>query len=143
MAAELPPATTPHDPSGTPHIKSAHRTVTLDQAVLRSIQELEEVGEPGLFAELLEVFRSEGSNRIDQLQVALARQDADQAFRLAHTLKGEALAWGATDLVDVTRAMEIQAQTGDLTGLTNAVPEVAALFAATLDALDAIRPQNT
>ncbi len=141
MAAQFPPATTPHLPPASARNAPARRTVTLDPVALCPIQELEAVGEPGLFAEMLELFRSEGSRRIDQLQVALDRHDAEQVFRLAHTLKGEALAWGATDLVNVARAMEAQARTGDVTGLTDAIRELAALFAATLDALDAICPR--
>jgi HPt (histidine-containing phosphotransfer) domain-containing protein len=116
------------------------RTVTLDPAALRPIWELEESGESGLFAEMLALFRDDGTRRLAQLRAALASRDIDQVFRLAHTFKGEALAWGATDLADASRIVEEHARAAHLDGLATRVGDLARLFADTLDALDAICP---
>jgi HPt (histidine-containing phosphotransfer) domain-containing protein len=62
-------------------------------------------------------------------------------FRLAHTMKGEALAWGATDLVETSRVIEEQAQIGRLDGLARPMDELAAVFEQTVAALDGLRPK--
>jgi CheY-like chemotaxis protein len=115
--------------------------VTLDLAALRPIQELEGLGRSGLFDEMLELFRQEGSTRLEALRSALASGDADRVYRLAHAMKGEAMAWGATDLIAVSRSIEEQARDGRLSGLAGLLDQLARLFEATLAALDAQRPR--
>jgi CheY-like chemotaxis protein len=116
-------------------------TVTLDLAALRPIQELEGLGRSGLFAEMLELFRQEGSTRLENLRIALANGDAERVYRLAHAMKGEAMAWGATDLIGVSQKIEEQARSGSVADLAGPLDRLARLFEATLAALDAQRAQ--
>jgi HPt (histidine-containing phosphotransfer) domain-containing protein len=135
------PNTPPQDGGGSQVDHRQRRAVTLDPAALRPIWQLEASGESGLFAEMLALFRDEGNRRLTELQAALDGRDADQVFRLAHTFKGEALAWGATDLADASRVVEEHARAASLDGLAARIDDLAGLFTDTLDALDAICPR--
>ena len=115
-------------------------TITLDSEALRPIRELEELGRPGLFDEMLTLFQQEGAQRLAELHTSLAQHDGQTVYRLAHTMKGEALAWGATDLVEASRQIEDLAHDGQLELLTPAVSRLEACFGATLAALHALRP---
>jgi CheY-like chemotaxis protein/HPt (histidine-containing phosphotransfer) domain-containing protein len=115
--------------------------VTLDLAALRPIQELEGLGRSGLFAEMLDLFRQEGTARVSDLRAALDRGDAERVYRLAHAMKGEALAWGATDLIGVSQMMEERARDGRLDDLAVPMERLAHLFEATLAALRAQCPR--
>jgi CheY-like chemotaxis protein len=114
-------------------------TITLDPAAIRPIQELEALGRSGLFEEMLDLFREEGAKRVAELRDALAQRDAVLVHRLAHTMKGEALSWGATDLIESSRQIEEQARDGHLDNLERSVEELAVIFEATVVALDALR----
>ena len=108
-AGVSPQRATPADPSSTNSlvrpqdvILAAERdlaaaadaplTVTLDSEALRPIRELEELGRPGLFDEVLKLFQQEGTQRLAELRTSLAQHDGQTVYRLAHTMKGEALA---------------------------------------------------
>ena len=114
--------------------------VDLDQDALRPIWELEEIGKPGLFEEMLDLFQQEGRARIVELREALARDDGQVVHRLAHTMKGEALAWGATDLVDVSRRLEERSRVGNHAELEGLLAALERLFEATVAALQVVRP---
>jgi PAS domain S-box-containing protein len=114
-------------------------TITLDPAAIRPIQELEALGRSGLFEEMLDLFREEGAKRVAELRDALAERDAVLVHRLAHTMKGEALSWGATDLIETSRLIEERARDGHLNNLERPLEELAVIFEATVVALDALR----
>jgi PAS domain S-box-containing protein len=127
-----PPAAPPADPFDMP-------VVELDLAALQPIREIEGLGRAGLFDEMLTLFHSEGEARLAELAGALERQDAEVVYRLAHTLKGEAMAWGARDLAEASRAVEVQAREGSLAGLDGRIEALGRLFTATLVALEQAR----
>jgi PAS domain S-box-containing protein len=120
-------------------------SVTLDEAALKPIRELEQLGRPGLFTELLALFEQEGVARIADLHDGVSRSDAPTVLRLAHTLKGEALSWGAAALVDAARAVEDHVRDGDLDLATigPSITRIEACFTATLAALRALDPDDT
>jgi HPt (histidine-containing phosphotransfer) domain-containing protein len=114
--------------------------IHLDKDALQPIWELEELGRPGLFDEMLDLFRQEGAMRLRELRAAVGRQDAHVVYRLAHTMKGEALAWGATDLVQTSRQLEERSSDGSIAELELLVMELDRLFQATITVLDTLRP---
>ncbi|MGE3269308.1 MAG: response regulator [Chloroflexota bacterium] len=127
----------PADPAQT--LPSSHRPVSLNPEALRSIQELEDLGRPGLFDEMLALFCEEGGQRLASLREAMTGQDSTAIYRLAHTMKGEALAWGAVELIDACRAVEDAAPHGLPEDLRQAVRRMSEAFYATVDALRALR----
>ena len=118
----------------------ADPAVQLDRDALQPIWELEELGRPGLFDEMLDLFREGGSERLLDLRSAVSQQDAQLVYRLAHTMKGEAMAWGATDLVATSREIEERSSDGSTAELERLTGELERLFRSTLAALDALRP---
>ena len=54
-------------------------------------------------------------------------------------MKGEALAWGATDLVDVSRRLEACSRNGSGAELERLLADLEHLFEATVAALQAVR----
>jgi signal transduction histidine kinase/DNA-binding NarL/FixJ family response regulator/HPt (histidine-containing phosphotransfer) domain-containing protein len=134
------PAGLPTSKSGAPTPIPDVRTVSLDPEAQKPIWELESAGSTGLVDEMVDLFRQEGTTRMVELREALARGDADIVYRLAHTMKGEALAWGATELVDASRLLEERSRNGDSAELQHLSTDLETLFKATLTALDAVRP---
>jgi CheY-like chemotaxis protein len=114
--------------------------VTLNPAALGAILELEQLGRAGLFDEMLALFRQEGVARLAELRAALAKGDARVAQRLAHTMKGEALSWGANELASISEQIETDAGLGRLGTMASDLKELARLFDATVVALDGLRP---
>ena len=88
---------------------------------------------------MLSLFRQEGLARIDELHGAIAACDLDVVYRLAHTMKGEALAWGASDLAAASRRLEDGARAGLDAELPRLIAELHDLFNATLAALHGVR----
>jgi HPt (histidine-containing phosphotransfer) domain-containing protein len=89
---------------------------------------------------MLSLFRADGTTRIQELRSAVRRRDAKLVNLLAHTLKGEAMAWGATDLVATSRRLEERSSDGGVVELMDLTAELERLFHASVAALDALRP---
>ncbi|RLB41483.1 MAG: Hpt domain-containing protein [Deltaproteobacteria bacterium] len=66
------------------------------------------------YVELLELLVGSGSEDISHLKQAVANNDAEQAARAAHSLKGAAANLGLTDLSETAREAEMQAKEGSL-----------------------------
>lgn len=110
--------------------------VALDLEALQPIFELQAAGQEGLLAEIVGILRQDGAAQLAALRDALARGDAEQARRLAHTLKGEALTCGATALADACRDAEVSARDGRLAEAAAALPKLKRLLEASLAALE-------
>ncbi|MCC7366804.1 MAG: response regulator [Chloroflexi bacterium] len=124
-----------------PEAGAARRpTVSFDPDALEPIRELEGEGSSALFDEMLAHFRVDGSERLAALRAALAAADCDQLHRLAHTMKGEAMAWGARELVEAAIRVETLAYDGQLLEVPVALIRLDAYFWATVAELEAIRP---
>lgn len=66
--------------------------------VLAHLRRLEARASPGLAAEVIPIFLQDTSARLTALREAIARQDGDAAYRVAHTLHGSATMVGAASL---------------------------------------------
>lgn len=71
-------------------------------------------GDMELARELLTAFLEDSSDRSDSLSEALAQGDADQASKMAHSLKGMCGVVRSTDIATLALGMEESAKTGDL-----------------------------
>jgi HPt (histidine-containing phosphotransfer) domain-containing protein len=78
----------------------------LDAAVLDSLRQLTQPGEPDLLADVLSLFLTDAPGRLDAIVAAAAEGDAAALHRSAHTLKGAAGAIGATALQLACRELE-------------------------------------
>ena len=75
--------------------------------------ELEEVE----FLELIDLFLKTAFPELIQLQLALDKQDASVAERLAHSIKGAAGSLGFRDIYDEARKIEVAARENHLTDI--------------------------
>lgn len=76
----------------------------IDTAVFSELQET--VG-PDFVEELLDTFLSEASEMIAELKQARTEENADNFRRAAHSLKSNANVFGAVDLAEAARNMEL------------------------------------
>jgi HPt (histidine-containing phosphotransfer) domain-containing protein len=95
---------------------------SLDHEVLDGLREMQEVGEPDLLAELVEIFVEDASARLRALREALERSDAESLKQTAHALKGSAANLGARRMAHIAARIE------KLTGDSGDLMEVAGLL---------------
>lgn len=87
--------------------------VKLDQTMLDQFRMLERAGKPGILAQMIGLF-IKGS--ADQIAALLAASDAGDGERLriaSHTLKSNAASFGASDLAELCREIELAARAGE------------------------------
>jgi len=78
----------------------------LDPAVLDSLRQLNQEGEPDVLADVLGLFLADAPGRIEAIVVAASAGDAAALQRSAHALKGAAGAIGAKALQAACRELE-------------------------------------
>jgi HPt (histidine-containing phosphotransfer) domain-containing protein len=111
-------------------------TVTaVDAATFRALQD---TAGAEFVGDLLGTFREEAPRMLSALRSAFAAGDAEGFRRTAHSLKSNALTFGATELASLARALELsgleaaRAQGGDPVGA------LAAAYARAAEALEAL-----
>ena len=85
------------------------------------------------YKELIELFIDTGSTDFLKIQDALAKSDAEQIMRSAHTIKGAAGNLGLLDVSEVAKSIEESASANELEALSQAVHTLKTQF----DAIDA------
>jgi signal transduction histidine kinase/DNA-binding response OmpR family regulator/HPt (histidine-containing phosphotransfer) domain-containing protein len=126
-------------------------SVAIDLDAIRPIIELQAQGQQGLFDELLSLFRADGAAHLAELQEAVTLGDIGRARRIAHTLRGEALAWGAASLALRCQQIEHEADGEHANGADDQhsaaapvrVDDLGQLFQSTVAALEAIQAKAT
>ena len=86
----------------------------LDPHVLDTLSRLTPPGEPDVLAQVLRLFLDEAPRRLERLRSVLAKGDAAEFQRVAHSLKGAAGNIGAHALCDAARRAEELGRTGRL-----------------------------
>lgn len=86
----------------------------LDGAVLEGLKLLGGDDDPGLFAELVELFLQDTPPRIEALTKALESADAQALERAAHALKSSSANLGALVLSSIFKDLELAGREGDL-----------------------------
>jgi HPt (histidine-containing phosphotransfer) domain-containing protein len=96
--------------------------------VSRLRESLTDLGNLGVFRELLTVFLHDTPERVAALRRAAGAGDARAMRHVAHTLKGTCGYIGAHRLVGICRELEASAQGGDLTGTLGLVAQLEAEY---------------
>jgi HPt (histidine-containing phosphotransfer) domain-containing protein len=91
----------PKTPSKTP----------IDPAVIQGLRELGGDDEPGLLAELIEIFLEDAPERMKDITEGLATGDVGRVERGAHTLKSSSANVGALSLSELCRKIVESART--------------------------------
>ena len=102
----------------------------LDPSALDAIRS---IGQPGLLAKVIALYRSETPKQLAQLREAAAAGDGPLLFRAAHTMKSSSRNLGGTRLGAICASCEAQAKAGQVAEATALVAVIEREFAA-LDA---------
>jgi HPt (histidine-containing phosphotransfer) domain-containing protein len=87
----------------------------LDREALRALSELLG-GDREAFADVVDAFVDEAPERLSELRLGAERGDPALAARAAHTLKSNALTFGAVEFADLCRSLEAAAGQDELAG---------------------------
>jgi HPt (histidine-containing phosphotransfer) domain-containing protein len=98
-------------------------TSLLDPGAVEALRELVG-GDPETLVDITDAFLEEAPQRLDDLRQGLEESDAELAGRAAHTLKSNALTFGALDLAADCRDIEAAARDGSLSGARGLVDRV-------------------
>ncbi len=91
--------------------------------------------------ELIDTFLDEAPTQLATLRNAVAHGDAEEARRVAHTLKSNGATFGASSFAEVCRELEAAAKLGELDGAAAALVERAEReWEGVRDALDRVGP---
>jgi HPt (histidine-containing phosphotransfer) domain-containing protein len=99
-------------------------TVHVDLAKIDDLRALDRPGHEGFLKKIGTVFLDDAQRRLDEIDTALAANDAPAVVMASHALKGSCAYLGATRLAELCRAMEERADRGDLDGGAEAASEI-------------------
>jgi HPt (histidine-containing phosphotransfer) domain-containing protein len=99
-------------------------------------------GDAQLLRELARLFLAESPTWLADIHDALARRDAPQLQRVAHTLKGSLSTFGALSACEAARRLETMGRSGDLTQADAACAALEELMAGVRPALAALSDDN-
>jgi histidine phosphotransfer protein HptB len=101
----------------------------LDPAAIQALRDLSPEGDEEFLRELVTIYLADTPKQLAQLDEALARQDAAQLVRSAHTIKGSSGNFGARELAQVAHQIESHGKSGNLAAAATEVPALKAQFA--------------
>lgn len=96
----------------------------LDPSVIETLRLLNEPGQPDVVHEVLGLFLSDATTRVEAIIAAFDARDAATLQRAAHTMKGAAATIGALRLQHACRRVEDAAKQNDLTAAATAIADV-------------------
>jgi HPt (histidine-containing phosphotransfer) domain-containing protein len=111
---------------------------TIDPRALEGLRELNP-DDPAFLRELIDLFISDVSDRLAELDRSLASADAALLTRAAHTIKGSCSNFGAVELARLSQVVELQGKAADFPGATATLPSLKAEYAAVTQALRQFR----
>jgi len=100
----------------------------LDPAAIETLRSLSPE-EPGFLRELVGIYLQDTPQRLNELETALARKDAQALIRAAHTIKGSSGNFGATELARLAQEIETHGKSGNFAAAAAALPAFKAAFA--------------
>jgi HPt (histidine-containing phosphotransfer) domain-containing protein len=104
------------------------RPETLDLAVLASLRELQEIGEPDIVAEIGGLFLEHAPQKLSAIRDAAERKDARGLQMAAHSLKSSSAYVGAMRLSALCKEMEEMGRSGSMEGVAEKARDLTAEF---------------
>jgi len=117
---------------------TAATTQVVDPAVLASLDEAWEEGEPDLIVELIDLYLGDAPQWVEAIRTAADSQDATLLRRAAHTLKGSSGSLGIRQVAETCRRLE-QLDGSDSAARVALLPQLDREFAKARAALAAER----
>lgn len=110
-------------------------SVVLDPAALDQLRALQRPGRPNLVARVIQLFRTDGPQRLASMQSAATEEDWPRLRREAHTLKSSAANLGAQRLREACAIVETDAKDGRYPEAIAGIAPIEDCFAEVLAAL--------
>jgi CheY-like chemotaxis protein len=120
---------------GASDAESSPPAALLDPAALERMREMAG-GDAGFLKEMFETFLVDAPVMLAEMRQALEREDAATLRLAAHSLKSNSADFGATELADLCRELEMMAKTGALEGAAEKLASVEVEWAQVQAALD-------
>jgi two-component system sensor histidine kinase/response regulator len=109
--------------------------VKIDQKVLTQLKNLK----TGLLVRIIDLYIESSPKLLLDMEQAVAQQDTNNLYKVAHSLKNSSANLGITDLTNLCRELEIKGREGDLTASVILVADIKRLYIAVSAALLAIK----
>jgi HPt (histidine-containing phosphotransfer) domain-containing protein len=110
----------------------------LDPAALKRLREMAG-GDHAFIAEMVDTFLADAPGMFVELGKALSGGDAATFRRVAHSLKSNSRDFGALDLSEISRQLEMMGKEGDLAGAAEKLSLAKAEYEKTSEPLRALR----
>jgi HPt (histidine-containing phosphotransfer) domain-containing protein len=114
----------------------------LDPAALDNLRMINPDDGGEFLRELIDIFLADTPNRIAEIEQALAAGHSGNLARAAHSIKGSAGNFGATQLTALARDLEAQGKAGDFASARAGLPALRAEFARVQPALQQLKLGN-
>ncbi len=111
----------------------------LDADAIAMLQSMSSDDGGQFFNELIDIFLGDTPARIEEVRAALSGGDLSTGQRAAHSIKGAAGNFGATQLAHLAHEIEQLAKNSDLSAMAIALPKLEAEYARVKVALEAVR----
>lgn len=103
-----------------------------------SFEDLKQISGADFINELIDAFLDDGPNMLSQLDTALAAGDVESFRRNAHSLKSNAMTFGALALAGLARELELMARDNNLE-VGNRLQHLNAAFQTVAEELEGMR----
>jgi signal transduction histidine kinase/DNA-binding response OmpR family regulator len=118
--------------------RSAANKVTLDNAAIEAVRQLDPDGKDRLLSRLIALYRDDSSQLLADIDNGLKSGDAEAIARAAHTLKSSSANLGATGVAAIARQIETSARAGEIADLAGSVTKLRAQRTVALSELEAL-----
>ena len=109
--------------------------VKIDRKVLTQLKNLK----TGLLVRIIDLYIESSPTLLLDMEQAVAQQDTNSLYKVAHSLKNSSANLGITDLTNLCRELELKGREGDLTASVMLVNDIKRLYNAVSAALLAIK----
>jgi HPt (histidine-containing phosphotransfer) domain-containing protein len=122
-----------------PHANQTNDSAVIDMRVIADLRELGGADDPGLLAELIEMFLTDAPSRLRDVEAGLASSDIKLVERASHTLKSSSANIGAMNLSALAKRIEELARNRDQAAIVPLVAETTRSFAEAETVLRALK----
>ena len=112
--------------------------VKIDQKVLMQLKNLK----AGLLVRIIDLYIESSPKLLLDMEQAIAQQDTNSLYKVAHSLKNSSANLGITELTNLCRELEIKGREGDLATGVVLVADIKRLYGAVAAALLAIKNEE-
>ncbi len=128
-----------HDSPTQQHAHEYGGGAVLDSETLDTLRSLGGAEDPGLLLELVALFLTDATDRMQTLSAAWDSGDLETVSRCAHTLKSASANIGALGFSGSCKDVELAAKTGERQGVGGHVERCLAMYSEVESALQALQ----